>query len=119
MVAPLAASARCHPVRSMPLLVVLIRVTVSWPRSTPAGSGSAARMTMSPAACGRARCSCPVVRGPGDDKLFGPHGELNGVPGGGDDVVQVPGPVSYTHLRAHETDSYLVCRLLLEKKKNI
>ena len=27
--------------------------------------------------------------------------------------------VSYTHLRAHETDSYLVCRLLLEKKFNI
>ena len=26
--------------------------------------------------------------------------------------------VSYTHLRAHETDSYLVCRLLLEKKAN-
>src|SRR5664279_6255689 len=24
-------------------------------------------------------------------------------------------PVSYTHLRAHETDSYFVCRLLLEK----
>src|SRR5665647_1886158 len=24
--------------------------------------------------------------------------------------------VSYTHLRTHETDSYLVCRLLLEKK---
>ena len=38
-------------------------------------------------------------------------------------VVLVPllpvklAPVSYTHLRAHETDSYLVCRLLLEKKK--
>ena len=28
-----------------------------------------------------------------------------------------PITVSYTHLRAHETDSYLVCRLLLEKKK--
>src|SRR5680860_1815610 len=28
-----------------------------------------------------------------------------------------PASVSYTHLRAHETDSYLVCRLLLEKKK--
>src|SRR5680860_1802948 len=28
-----------------------------------------------------------------------------------------PKAVSYTHLRAHETDSYLVCRLLLEKKK--
>src|SRR5664279_6452079 len=26
-----------------------------------------------------------------------------------------PDTVSYTHLRAHETDSYLVCRLLLEK----
>ena len=26
--------------------------------------------------------------------------------------------VSYTHLRAHETLRYLVCRLLLEKKKN-
>src|SRR5665647_959096 len=25
---------------------------------------------------------------------------------------QQPDPVSYTHLRAHETDSYLVCRLL-------
>src|SRR5450756_1830801 len=31
----------------------------------------------------------------------------------------VPGmyPVSYTHLRAHETRHDLVCRLLLEKKK--
>ena len=27
-------------------------------------------------------------------------------------------PVSYTHLRAHETPEHLVCRLLLEKKKN-
>src|SRR5665647_2512824 len=32
-------------------------------------------------------------------------------------VGSEPDPVSYTHLRAHETDSYLVCRLLLEKKK--
>src|SRR5665647_3842272 len=30
---------------------------------------------------------------------------------------QASASVSYTHLRAHETDSYLVCRLLLEKKK--
>ena len=28
-----------------------------------------------------------------------------------------PFPVSYTHLRAHETVLDLVCRLLLEKKK--
>ena len=30
-------------------------------------------------------------------------------------VDSAPIPVSYTHLRAHETDSYLGCRLLLEK----
>ena len=30
-----------------------------------------------------------------------------------------PQTVSYTHLRAHETGAYLVCRLLLEKKKTI
>src|SRR5674536_382416 len=30
---------------------------------------------------------------------------------------QPPRPVSYTHLRAHETPEHLVCRLLLEKKK--
>ena len=28
-------------------------------------------------------------------------------------------PVSYTHLRAHETVLDLVCRLLLEKKKKV
>src|SRR5680860_81475 len=32
-------------------------------------------------------------------------------------ITQTPAAVSYTHLRAHETDSYLVCRLLLEKQK--
>src|SRR5678816_1371196 len=34
-------------------------------------------------------------------------------------VVRLPVdiPVSYTHLRAHETPEHLVCRLLLEKKK--
>src|SRR5664279_4658264 len=38
---------------------------------------------------------------------------------GDESLASVDGlhPVSYTHLRAHETDSYLVCRLLLEKKK--
>ena len=32
--------------------------------------------------------------------------------------MQGLGAVSYTHLRAHETVLDLVCRLLLEKKKN-
>src|SRR5450759_2287679 len=31
-------------------------------------------------------------------------------------VRAIPTPVSYTHLRAHETRHDLVCRLLLEKK---
>ena len=34
----------------------------------------------------------------------------------GRDVHVVRGPVSYTHLRAHETVLAPVCRLLLEKK---
>src|SRR5450756_1019239 len=33
------------------------------------------------------------------------------------DRPRLRGPVSYTHLRAHETRHDLVCRLLLEKKK--
>ena len=32
-------------------------------------------------------------------------------------ISSEPAPVSYTHLRAHETVLDLVCRLLLEKKK--
>ena len=32
-------------------------------------------------------------------------------------LIYYPIPVSYTHLRAHETVLDLVCRLLLEKKK--
>eukprot|EP00658_Telonema_sp_P-2_P020679 TRINITY_DN18195_c0_g1_i1.p1 TRINITY_DN18195_c0_g1~~TRINITY_DN18195_c0_g1_i1.p1 ORF type:complete len:337 (+),score=110.96 TRINITY_DN18195_c0_g1_i1:94-1104(+) len=32
-------------------------------------------------------------------------------------IVYHYNPVSYTHLRAHETPEHLVCRLLLEKKK--
>ena len=39
------------------------------------------------------------------------------VPWPGNPTPRVEEAVSYTHLRAHETDSYLVCRLLLEKKK--
>ena len=31
--------------------------------------------------------------------------------------MDISKPVSYTHLRAHETGRNLVCRLLLEKKK--
>ena len=34
------------------------------------------------------------------------------------EVTAAHPPVSYTHLRAHETVLDLVCRLLLEKKKS-
>src|SRR5660397_284565 len=44
------------------------------------------------------------------------HGKQDGVRA--DDFPHVLRiPVSYTHLRAHETKANLVCRLLLEKKK--
>ena len=33
-------------------------------------------------------------------------------------LTAVVAPVSYTHLRAHETVLDIVCRLLLEKKKH-
>src|SRR5450756_19096 len=39
------------------------------------------------------------------------------VPNGGEQLKAKLEPVSYTHLRAHETRHDLVCRLLLEKKK--
>ena len=32
-------------------------------------------------------------------------------------IAVTTGTVSYTHLRAHETEADLVCRLLLEKSK--
>src|SRR5450756_2757719 len=37
--------------------------------------------------------------------------------GGYSNLQDIAVPVSYTHLRAHETRHDLVCRLLLEKKK--
>ena len=40
-----------------------------------------------------------------------------GGPGAGKGTQSDLMPVSYTHLRAHETRGNLVCRLLLEKKK--
>src|SRR5665647_530031 len=53
-----------------------------------------------------------------EKRIITKDAELNRVLGGGivlGSIVLIA--VSYTHLRAHETDSYLVCRLLLEKKK--
>src|SRR5680860_1753135 len=88
------------------------------------------------------QCYVPCVRGYLDGKIDEPPSEGGRVRGGGyrlgrhvplvgleeevrDGQHEIIGPVhahpfksvSYTHLRAHETDSYLVCRLLLEQKK--
>eukprot|EP00658_Telonema_sp_P-2_P058134 TRINITY_DN46560_c0_g1_i1.p1 TRINITY_DN46560_c0_g1~~TRINITY_DN46560_c0_g1_i1.p1 ORF type:complete len:176 (-),score=46.23 TRINITY_DN46560_c0_g1_i1:87-614(-) len=51
---------------------------------------------------------------------FNPLSNLDFGRGGGllAPKVGAPHAVSYTHLRAHETPEHLVCRLLLEKKKN-
>ena len=49
-------------------------------------------------------------RTPGKD-----DSSTNNLQAGAASVTQAP--VSYTHLRAHETRHDLVCRLLLEKKK--
>ena len=53
----------------------------------------------------------------GDYFTVAPNGELFFK--GRKKMMFVRPAVSYTHLRAHETDSYLVCRLLLEKKKKL
>ena len=52
----------------------------------------------------------PVILTHGDGiRVFDVHGKSY--------IDANSGPVSYTHLRAHETVLDLVCRLLLEKKK--
>ena len=52
------------------------------------------------------------IKVPGVPCSIGPCGRSRRAP-----IRQRPTPVSYTHLRAHETPEHLVCRLLLEKKK--
>ena len=57
--------------------------------------------------------------GIGEQFLLDPQVVLGGLAAGtgaGDRVEDDVAPVSYTHLRAHETVLDLVCRLLLEKK---
>ena len=53
---------------------------------------------------------------PIDEKDLGTRATAAAAAGDLPDVIYHT-PVSYTHLRAHETSLHLVCRLLLEKKK--
>src|SRR5678809_536155 len=60
-----------------------------------------------------------VMYGPADEIESHPSGGTYDRPmeeGGGSTSTYPFEPVSYTHLRAHETGRNLVCRLLLEKK---
>src|SRR5665648_425021 len=60
------------------------------------------------------------IRAPGhDEREPFESGTKDAALGGVTTVIEMPfasPPVSYTHLRAHETRHDLVCRLLLEKK---
>ena len=50
--------------------------------------------------------------------MYQQAGPQAGAEGPGAPAGAASDAVSYTHLRAHETPEHLVCRLLLEKKKN-
>ena len=50
--------------------------------------------------------------------VFEGNAQIKDFPGNYTQYKNWEEPVSYTHLRAHETVLDLVCRLLLEKKKN-
>src|SRR5664279_631177 len=60
---------------------------------------------------GGGRFSTYVIEGPPATGVCCVNGAAAHLAEPGDKIIAV----SYTHLRAHETDSYLVCRLLLEK----
>ena len=61
----------------------------------------------------------PSVKDPGTNECQGfVHGDPSAIDGPTRQYYGIV-PVSYTHLRAHETVLDLVCRLLLEKKKNV
>src|SRR5450756_2333135 len=94
------------------------------PRDAAGQQGAALRALRVPRGSGgldaaqRRASPRPAVR----YRLPGPRGAAHRRPEGGAAGaaradLSGPQPVSYTHLRAHETRHDLVCRLLLEKKK--
>src|SRR5665647_2475379 len=100
------------------------RIALRTPRLSGANSAilrATASIALNIASRKEVACAWPVAPGPG--------GWMGGCCAIGDyllpllpllqvrDLAQRATPVYFTHLRAHETDSYLVCRLLLEKKK--
>src|SRR5665647_860578 len=95
---------------------------MSMPRAREAGSVIEGKGTGAPPKWRGPGTSLRVVSGQALLGDVGEHMDVLGVDTHADRRATVRrkprvDAVSYTHLRAHETDSYLVCRLLLEKKK--
>src|SRR5664280_3439012 len=84
------------------------------PRRSPRKAGMAPRRT---AAVDRLRTADPLNELEYTLLAQGPRSWTTDDRPGGHGPPVGPLPVSYTHLRAHETVLDLVCRLLLEKKK--
>src|SRR5665647_3853165 len=81
------------------------RSSAGWSAATDAG---AAGLSARPDRGSETKAHAVVV----EDKIA--DGIDSDVAGPFEETFAAPlAPVSYTHLRAHETDSYLVCRLLL------
>src|SRR5680860_1090899 len=109
--APSAPSSREPQATSMAPIASAVRNASgsgSTPRTSTPSRERRARPSEPPISPTPTMATGPMVRSSGDG-----HGGVGAL---GHDLphqVDAP-PVSYTHLRAHETDSYLVCRLLLE-----
>src|SRR5665647_372693 len=99
------AAVPSHPAGPRPGDAVRLSYAPSGRLLPPDGRGFGAVPALSPELRGFARRPGGMRR-PGE-----PGGQIL-QPGVRQPLRRPPGPVSYTHLRAHETDSYLVCRLL-------
>src|SRR5680860_284732 len=108
---PVLATRRWCLHRSCQCHQLLVGVGVGWP-TTWSSTSSALLQPEGRACAGR----CSLSRGEYLPHPSRPRQDSSGPTRNGH-RSQRQDPVSYTHLRAHETDSYLVCRLLLEKKK--
>src|SRR5674536_390943 len=75
--------------------------------------------TLAPAARPRNSATLTIerIRTPESATVARRFMSFNALSGSSKALAHASMPVSYTHLRAHETPEHLVCRLLLEKKK--
>src|SRR5678816_3285918 len=98
------------------LLLVLGALALSFPAAAQTWPHKPVRMILSLGPGSGADIGARLYAD-GLTKMWGQPVVIENRPGG-DGVIAINAtiPVSYTHLRAHETPEHLVCRLLLEKK---